>query len=100
MDDAELARRLRALADEAAERRAGAGPLERLATLRKLRTLLDTAEGEAMHAAREAEHDWVELGAALGLTGQGAGHRYRRHHQRVDPRPGGSRPGRSHSRRR
>lgn len=98
MEDAELARRLRALADEAVDRRGTEGPLARLETLRKLRTLLDTAEGEAMHTARAGEHDWAELGAALGLTGQGAGFRYRRHHQLPDPRPGGSRPARGRRR--
>lgn len=92
MEDAELARRLRALADEAAYRRSQGGPLDRLALLRQLRTLLDTAEGEAMSEARAADYDWAELGTALGLTGQAAGQRLRRHHQRADPRPGGSRP--------
>ncbi len=92
VDDAELARRLRVLADEAAYRRGTGGPLGRLELLRRLRTVLDTAEGQAMAEARAAEHDWAQLGAALGLTGQGAGFRYRRHHQLTDPRPGGNRP--------
>lgn len=86
MQDDELAERLRKLADEALAQRGTGGPLERLTLLRRLRTLLDTAEGDAMQHARRHGYVWAAIGDALGVSGQAAGQRFRRHHQRTDPR--------------
>lgn len=86
VQDDELAWRLRALADDAlAQRRSHANALDRLSLLRRLRTVLDTAEGDATATARRQGHVWADVGGALGMSGQGAAKRLRTHHQRSDP---------------
>lgn len=86
MDSAELAHRLRELARQAASHGDDVGPLEQLALLKRLRWAMSLAEGEALFDARLADHEWAEIGDALGMSPQGVGQRYRRHGRR-DPRP-------------
>lgn len=61
--------------------------LERLRAIRRLRRVLHAVEARALYDARLAEHDWADIGAALGMSGQAAGKRARTHHQLDDPRP-------------
>lgn len=60
--------------------------LQRLRALRQLRHTLAAIEAHALHQARAAEHDWADIGTALGMSGQAAGKRFRQHHQLTDPR--------------
>lgn len=86
VDDEAVRARLEALLDELATPGADAA-LERLRAIRRLRGVLHAVEARALYAARLAEHDWADIGAALGMSGQAAGKRARTHHQLDDPRP-------------
>lgn len=59
--------------------------LEVLAAVAALRRALLAVEARAIYAARADGHHWASIGAALGLSGQGAGKRARQLHQLVDP---------------
>lgn len=59
--------------------------LEALAAVTALRRALLAVEARAIHTARANGHHWASIGAALGLSGQGAGKRARQLHQLVDP---------------
>lgn len=81
--DPELLARVRGLL---AETTVEPDALEQLAAIRAVRRALDAEEARAIQRARVSEHDWSVIGAALGMSGQAAGHRARRHHQLDDPR--------------
>lgn len=77
--------------------------LEVLAAVAALRRALLAVEARAIYAARADGYHWARIGAALGLSGQGAGRRARQLHQLVDPalNPATGRPHRrGHYRRR
>jgi len=59
--------------------------LEVLAAVAALRRALLAVEARAIYAARADGYHWARIGAALGLSGQGAGRRARQLHQLVDP---------------
>src|SRR5690606_35138490 len=59
--------------------------LEMLAAVTALRRALLAVEARAISAARADGYHWASIGAALGLSGQGAGKRARQLHQLVDP---------------
>ena len=53
--------------------------LRELAKLTDQREALDGAITEAVHAAREANRSWSEIGAMLGVSKQAAQRKYGRH---------------------
>src|SRR5699024_4138172 len=91
-DREQLRAELDRLGDELINDGAAPAALARLQALRELRAELDIVLGRSMQVARAAEHDWADIGGALGMSGQAASERYRRHHQLPDPRPGRDRP--------
>lgn len=63
--------------------------LERLRTIRRVRGELDYLEGAAMLAELREDGQFRDIGAALGISGQAAGWRFRNHHQLTHPNPSG-----------
>ena len=53
--------------------------LRQLAKLTDQREALDRAITEAVHAARQANRSWSEIGAMLGVSKQAAQRKYGRH---------------------
>lgn len=52
--------------------------LEFLRTLTEIRRALESFENSRIGTARAHGHDWAEIGAAMGMTGQAAGQLARR----------------------
>jgi hypothetical protein len=53
------------------------GPISRLQAARRLREAAEELEAAQVEAARKAGATWIEIGAAYGLTKQGAQQRFR-----------------------
>jgi hypothetical protein len=70
-------RDLKRLGAAVAALRAETDPIARLALARRIREAADSLEASEVASARDAGATWVDIGAAFGLTKQGAQQRFR-----------------------